>query len=251
MILRVLASLSLLTAHSLRAEFQTPIDEQWILSEDKKNVPPITHSRNRRLPLLSRTLFPTKCETENFLKTMQMWKRIYKNSPPTRATQLLNRQTILDYEANKAGSAEALMRILELDQVHLKQNPNNQMDKTPSTLDPNKVNRKAFLDSLGTLTPNKLLNATTKDYWRELISNGHNWTKQERITILKKITRPDTPGILPLIVENFKEPGGIELNQIACANQLSLKQLDTIATQIQKSAIQTTSSHYASPRCAR
>ena len=233
--LRVLASFTALLSCSAFAEFQSPLDEQWVLTKDRttflKNLTPDTddyffyHALHQQHLGLS----------DEFRKTMQGWQALYKNAaiPGPRATQLRNRQTLLDYEAGLTGSDDRLRSIFGI------QSPKTKVDQgrsvqLPSELVESAISHEIFVKRLGLNNERKLILSATGHQLSRLAGSNQKWSKQNRDMLLRKIDDAGLPNIEQLITANFEEPKPLPISQIRSSRNLSQSQLRRLAQQVPK-----------------
>lgn len=228
--LRVLASFTALLSYSAFAEFQSPLDEQWVLTKDKttflKNLTPGTddyffyHALHQQHLGLS----------EDFRRTMQGWQALYPKSviPGPRAAQLRNRQTLLDYEAGIAGADHKLRSIFGIKQPTVNTKP-GKTTKLPSTLDASAISSDAFIKHLGLNTDRDIIQSSTQKRLLRLAGSDKKWSKQNRDILLRRIENPAIPNIEKLILANFRDKHPLAITQIRCAKNLSHSQLKKLA----------------------
>jgi len=226
----VFASFTALLSSSALADFQSPLDEQWVLSKDKsgflKTLTPGTDNY-----FFYHALHQQQSgQTELFRKTMNDWLGLHKSGtiPGPRAAQLLNRQTLLDYEAGVTGANEALRKVFDLSQ------PKTRTDlverkELPSTLNPDDISSAAFVKELGLITEIRLIKSASKRQLLRLAAEDKKWPKLSRDIFLRRVDHAGLPNIEKLILANFKESRPLPISQISCAKNLSRSQLQSLA----------------------
>ena len=228
--IRVLAAFTALLSSSALADFQSPLDEQWVLSKDKaiflKTLTPGTDNH-----FFYHALHQQQSgQTELFRKTMADWRGLHKSGaiPGPRAAQLLNRQTLLDYEAGVTGANEALRKVFGLSQPKARTDLAERKE-LPSILDAEAISNDAFVKELGLITEIRRIKSASKRQLLRLAAEDKKRPKLSRDIFLRRIDHAGLPNIEKLILANFKESRPLPISQISCAKNLSRSQLQSLA----------------------
>ena len=143
-----------------------------------------------------------------------------------RRTEIRNRQVLLDYGTDPAGSLEYLRNKLGVSYNHQRVTPDARPDLATS-LDPALVTREAFLadalrgtDALGNLTTSGLVHVMRND--------GVELTTARRRDLLNRMHRPDFPRLVAVVNDDLgtKESGGF--GEFGIHGKLTLGQLEEL-----------------------
>ena len=155
-------------------------------------------------------------------KMLTLWIARYNRTP--RVIEIENRQALLRYDKDPRNSLDFIIRRLNLQFNHQRVVVNERPD-LPTTLDPKLI-------SVDTLMARALANspqttAGIEDRGLELLA-GKDLDGNRRREMLGRITRPDYPGLVKLILDDlgFHNSGGF--GSIAIHRQLTLAQLEEL-----------------------
>ena len=155
-------------------------------------------------------------------KMLSLWIARYNRTP--RVIEIENRQALLRYDKDPRTSLDFIIRRLNLQFNHQRVVVNERPD-LPTSLDPKLI-------SVDTLLARALANspqttAGIEDRGLELLA-GKDLDGNRRRELLTRITRPDFPGLVKLILDDlaFQYSGGF--GSIAIHHQLTLAQLEEL-----------------------
>ena len=164
---------------------------------------------------------------DQFLDMMERWKRERRGALTGTMRELLNRQALLDYEKDPAKSLEYIRKELNLKFNHARKTGERQSD-APTKLDSASI-------SVATLLPRALQDEPqsldrVENAGLELAA-GQKLSADQRRSLLARLTRPDYPGLVGLIVQdlNHRDSRGFGHHEIH--RKLTLAQMDELLQQ--------------------
>ena len=165
-------------------------------------------------------------------ETLAAWEKRFNNRS-SQWKQIKNRQMLLKYSDDPEATLKYLREQLKLNFNHQRELPTAQR-KLPTKLDPKLIDQDALLKK--TLRKSNL--GKLSDQGIRLLA-GKKLNKQQRRDLLKRLDRPDFPGLVGLIVREIKEEGSVGFGDLAIHRQLTLSQLDELAGMMPKLASET------------
>lgn len=143
-----------------------------------------------------------------------------------RRNEIRNRQVLLDYGTDPAGSLEYLRNKLGVSYNHQRVTPDARPDLATS-LDPALVTREAFLadalrgtDALGNVTTSGLVHVMRND--------GVELTTARRRDLLNRIHRPDFPRLVAVVNDDLGTPESGGFGEFAIHGKLTVAQLEEL-----------------------
>ena len=141
-----------------------------------------------------------------------------------RVKQIKNRQALLKYTDDPKVTLDYLKRQLSLHFTHQRQIPDAQRD-LPTKLDPKIIDLDARIaKALRRSTVEKL-----SDSGLRLVADKR-LTKTQLRNLLERLTRPDFPNVVELIVKDLKERDSRGFGKMTIHRLLTIKQLDDLLT---------------------
>ncbi len=164
---------------------------------------------------------------DKFLDVLERWKRERRGNINSPMRELLNRQALLDYGKEPAKSLEYIRKELNLKFNHARKTGERQSD-APTKLDPARI-------SVATLLPQALQNEQQSLERLEnaglALAAGQKLTADQRRNLLARLTRPDYPGLVDLIIQDLNHRDSRGFGHHAIHRQLTLAQLDELLQQ--------------------
>ncbi len=148
--------------------------------------------------------------------------------------QIRSRQALLKYSADPAATLTYLQQKLNLNFNHQREIPQTQRD-LPSQLDPSVIDPEK--QKAAALTRYQNSDGFTEEGLRLLADTDLNTIQRRHL--LERLTQPDFPNVVELIVRDLKEPDGGSFGRLEIHRNLTLKQLEELATKLPNVAEQT------------
>jgi hypothetical protein len=216
----------LLTSASPRVQAENEIGfiEKFALAPDREKVLGELIPGSEEYYFFHALHYQNTAQTEKLKAIMQQWAKRFPDSEQRKIIE--NRAAILGYDADPQATLKFLRERLHLQFNHVQEARDKKPD-LPSVLDPKLVAREVFErealthDDLGTATDAAL---------EQLVRDGKaaQLKPSQRRALLKRLMRPDLPGLVTLIAQDLKtdESGGFGEFQIHSA--LLPEQLDEL-----------------------
>jgi hypothetical protein len=154
---------------------------------------------------------------------LQAWLERFQATPRWR--EIRNRQALLTYELNADASLAHLRHEMQL-QFNHQRRTRDEVVPLPSHLDASLITREAFLQRALEGVPHL---QQVEDSGLILLLQ-HELTQQQRRELLSRVTRPDLPELLPLILLDLEE--GVGFGSYPIHEQLLLSQLDELRSHL-------------------
>jgi len=168
-------------------------------------------------------------QREDFEKIMQRWQHERNGNVTEQARELLNRQALLDYERDPQQTLAYLRRHISLGFHHVRRTGERQ-SQAPTTLDQNLISIPTLLQ--------RALNPARHSLELEdaglVLASGQNLTPQQRRNLLSRLTRPDYPGLVDLIVADLQYKESRGYGSLAIHGHLTLDQMRELAQKLPK-----------------
>ncbi len=143
--------------------------------------------------------------------------------------QIQNRQALLKYSDNPKETLDYLTRELNLYFAHQREIPQTQRD-LPTKLDPKLISSDRLLQQAFQSNANT---AGFTDKGLRLLAD-QKLNKIQRRDLLQRLTHPDFPGLVDLIVDDLNERDSGGFGSLAIHMALTIKQLDELAVKFDK-----------------
>ena len=153
-------------------------------------------------------------------ETLVAWEKRF-NSKSTQWQQIQHRQMLLKYSDDPQATLDYLKRELGLNFNHQREIPTAEQ-KLPTKLDPKLIDTETLLEQ----QLDSSLNRITSQGLRLLA--GKKLSDRQRRALLKRLDRPDFPGLVDLIASELKSKGAAGFGTLPIHRQLTLKQLDEL-----------------------
>ena len=163
---------------------------------------------------------------------LETWIQRFGYTP--QVNQIRSRQALLKYSADPAATLAYLQQKLNLNFDHQREIPQTQRD-LPSQLDPSVIDPEK--QKAAALTRYQNSDGFTEEGLRLLADTDLNTIQRRHL--LERLTQPDFPNVVELIVRDLKEPDGGSFGRLAIHQNLTLKQLEELATRLPNVAEQT------------
>ena len=154
--------------------------------------------------------------------TLAAWEKRFNNKS-TQWQQIQHRQMLLKYSDDPQTTLDYLKRELQLNFNHQREIPTAEQ-KLPTKLDPKLIDTDTLLEQ----QLDSSLNRITSQGLRLLA--GRKLTDRQRRALLKRLDRPDFPGLVGLIDSELKAKGAVRFGGLPIHQQLTLQQLDELLT---------------------
>ena len=163
---------------------------------------------------------------EKFLDVLERWKRERRGNLNSPMRELLNRQALLDYEKEPQKSLDYLKKELALKFNHARKTGERKSD-APTKLDPAVIGTAALLQRALENEPASL--ERIENAGLELAA-GQKLTPDQRRNLLSRLTRPDYPGLVDLIVQDLNHRDSRGFGHLEIHRKLTLAQMDELLT---------------------
>ncbi|HHK41599.1 MAG TPA: hypothetical protein ENJ50_04190, partial [Planctomycetaceae bacterium] len=168
-------------------------------------------------------------QTEQFDKAQSMldeWSR--KLGQDARWKMMRHRQALLTYDRTPQNSLKYLREQLHLTFSHQAATHAGPASDLPSTLDPKLIDRELIARKL-LANPNHLQGFSERAlYWLA----SKSLSPAQRRQLLSRLQRPDVPGLVDLIVADFRSNRPVQFGQLKIHRLLTLEQLDALRKKI-------------------
>ena len=169
----------------------------------------------------------TTGDTESLESTLEAWKKRHPRSEQRKHIE--DRQALLDFSTDPKKSVAYLRKTLNLKLDH--QRPRSEDDPSiPDQLDPALVTWDAFAERQ-LQNRDDLKNVTTHGLGM-LAARKWEFSQSQRRDFLNRITRPDVPGLVDLIVGELEEEQSNGFGSLNVHHHLTRAQLDALAEKI-------------------
>lgn len=159
-----------------------------------------------------------------FQESMNTWRGFLgRNFPSQRYSEIARRQALLDFDQNPEAAWELIRRELNLRFNHQRRTDARAVTH-PSRVDPNVYSLAAFRSRAAR---DRTFPAYS-DRGLELLDPASLNREQRRI-LLSRISRPDFPGLIPLILEDLANDQSPGFGSLPIHNQLTRVQLEELA----------------------
>lgn len=224
LLLAIVANTAIGQGTNLLEEFVRSTDREVVL---KKLVP-----GTQQYYYLHALHYQNTNQMDKVDETLKVWEKRFNNQS-SQWKQIKNRQMLLKYSDDPKATLKYLEEKLNLNFNHQREVPTAQR-KLPTKLDPKLIDQDALLKKA--LSNSNL--GKISDQGLRLLA-GTKLNKQQRRDLLKRLDRPDFPGLVGLIVSELKEKGSVGFGKLAVHRQLTLEQLDELAAALPKVGAET------------
>ena len=209
-------------AHTAVAQ-DTNLLEEFVRSPDRELVLKKLVPGTQEYYFLNCLHYQNTQQLDKVDETLAAWEKRFK-SKSTQWYQIQNRQMLLKYSDDPQATLDYLKRMLQLNFDHQREIPTAEQ-KLPTKLDPKLIDNDTLLKQQ--LDPS--LNYVTSQGLRLLA--GKKLTDSQRRALLRRLDRPDFPGLVGLIANELKSKRAAGFGQLAIHRQLTLKQLDELVAE--------------------
>lgn len=157
-------------------------------------------------------------------ETLAEWNRQSPGENGRRRT-ILNREALLDYAKDPDGTIAYLKERLGVELNHERETPDTPPD-LPEKLDAALVSRNAF--ERDALENDAALNSLSQSALARLVAQSEKLRPEQRKALLKRIERPDTKGLVDLIIADLNGTDGTEFGSASIHYALLPEQLDAL-----------------------
>ena len=211
----VVASTAVAQDTNLLEEFVRSADREVVL---KKLVP-----GTQEYYFLHSLHYQNTQQLDKVDETLAAWeKRFNKQSPQWQ--QIQHRQMLLKYSTDPQATLDYLQDELRLNFNHQRELPTAEQ-KLPTKLDPKLIDTDVLLKQY----LNSSLSRITSQGLRLLADK--KLTDRQRRSLLKRLDRPDFPGLVGLIANELKSKDAVSFGRLPIHRQLTLKQLDQLVAE--------------------
>ena len=212
-LLLVVASTAVAQDTNLLEEFVRASDREIVL---KKLVP-----GTQEYYFLHSLHYQNTQQLDKVDETLAAWEKRLNNKS-SQWQQIQHRQMLLKYSDDPQATLDYLERELKLNFSHQRERATAER-KLPSKLDPKLIDTDVLLKQY--LNKNDL-NQITSQGIRLLADQKLN--DRQRRALLKRLDRPDFPGLVDLIADELKSKDSVSFGKLPIHRHLTLKQLDEL-----------------------
>lgn len=225
---RCFAFLLLTSALQSKADSTIGFIEKFALAPDREKVLGELIPASEDYYFFHALHYQNTGQQEKLAGILQQWGTRFPNSDRRKIIE--NRSAILKYETDPKSTLEYLKRTLDLQFEDVQEVPDQKPD-LPDTLDTPLISREAFTKEA---LENDKLSSLTENGLRTLIANKVSLSGEQRRELLEKITRPDVPGLVQLVVDDLKSKESSGFGEFQIHHALLPEQLDEVAKQVGK-----------------
>lgn len=165
---------------------------------------------------------------DDFRRVMDDWQRERKGKIVPRARELLNRQALLDYDADPKASLEYIRDQLNLTFPHARKTGKRE-SRSPDALDPAHISFDTFMKR-ALAADRESVNMVT-DAGLEAAA-AQPLTPEQRRSLLARLQRPDLPGLVEMIAQDLRHRDSRGFGHHPIHLNLTLEQMDALTRAI-------------------
>ena len=218
-----LAIILLLVIANAAAAQDTNLLEEFVRSPDRETVLKKLVPGTQEYYFLYSLHYQNTQQLDKVDETLAAWEKRF-NDKSAQWQQIQHRQMLLKYATDPQATLDYLQDELKLNFDHQRERPTAEQ-KLPSKLDPKLID----LDTLLEKNLNSSLNRITDQGLRLL--GDQKLTDRQRRALLKRLDRPDFPGLVGLIAKELKVKDAAGFGKLTIHRQLTLKQLDELVAE--------------------
>jgi hypothetical protein len=163
-------------------------------------------------------------QSQKFLDVIERWKRERRGNINGQMRELLNRQALLDYAKEPQKSLDYLKKELNLHFNHARKTGERRSD-APTKLDEARISVETLLQRALANEPQSL--ERIENVGLELVV-GQRLTPDQRRNLLSRLTRPDYPGLVDLIIADLNHQDSRGFGHMNIHRKLTLAQMDEL-----------------------